>query len=123
MENRSYPQMKSNGAGNLPAMIGRNQPAENDAPLGVAIPLAGEPPAASPPPIERLLTKPQAAELLGVSARQLDYFIGAGKLRVVRLSRNMTKIDPADLRAFIESLKRQEVGRCERAKAAAEKNS
>jgi excisionase family DNA binding protein len=53
---------------------------------------------------ERLLTKHQAADVLGVCPRTIDNFIARRELRVVRLGRR-TKIDPSDLRRFIDEKK------------------
>ena len=50
------------------------------------------------------MTKHQAAEVLGVCPRTVDNFIARRELRVVRLGRR-TKIDPSDLRRFIDEKK------------------
>jgi hypothetical protein len=55
-------------------------------------------------PLERLLTKRDAADVCGVCPRSIDNFISRGELRVVRLG-TRTMIDPRDLREFIESMK------------------
>ena len=54
--------------------------------------------------IERLLTYPEAAELLGVTARTVWNLVHRGELRAVRFGGSV-RIDPADLRAFVESAK------------------
>jgi excisionase family DNA binding protein len=51
---------------------------------------------------ERFLTKRAAADLCGVSLRTLGHWIASRALRVVRLSPRCIRIDPADLREFIE---------------------
>jgi excisionase family DNA binding protein len=55
-------------------------------------------------PIPRLLTKEEAADLLGVSERTVHTIIQRKELRVVRIS-GLIKIDPEDLRKYIESAK------------------
>jgi excisionase family DNA binding protein len=55
-------------------------------------------------PVERLLTKKAAAEILGVCPRTVDNLLARGQLRPVKLG-SLVRVDPADLRACIESLK------------------
>ncbi len=59
--------------------------------------------------IEPLLTSRQAAEVLGVTDRTIWTLVDAGRLPAVRFGRSV-RIDPADLRAFIEHAKRSEIG-------------
>lgn len=51
--------------------------------------------------IERLLTYREAAKVLGVTERTLWMLVDRGLLPAVRFGRSV-RIDPADLRAFIE---------------------
>lgn len=63
----------------------------------------------TPPAIDRLLTYRQAAEVLGVSDRNVWTLVDRGDLPAVRFGRSV-RIDPADLRAFIERAKRTKHG-------------
>lgn len=60
---------------------------------------------AAPCVVERLLTYKQAGQLLGVTDRTVWTLVNAGELPAVRFGRSV-RIDPADLRAFIENAKR-----------------
>lgn len=60
---------------------------------------------ATPTPIvEKLLTYKQAGELLGVTERTVWTLVADGELQVVRFGRSV-RIDPADLRAYIDRCK------------------
>ncbi|MAT84279.1 MAG: transcriptional regulator [Gammaproteobacteria bacterium] len=61
------------------------------------------------PQIDRLLTYRQAAEVLGVSERSIWTLVDQGTLPAVRFGRSV-RIDPADLRAFIDRAKAGEIG-------------
>ena len=50
-----------------------------------------------------LLTIPQAARELGITARSLWGWISAGRIPVVRLSRRATRIRRVDLDRFVDS--------------------
>lgn len=63
----------------------------------------------NPTPIDRLLTYREASEVLGVSERCLWTMVDQGALRAVRFGRSV-RIDPNDLRAFIERAKGDEIG-------------
>jgi len=63
----------------------------------------------NPPQIDRLLTYRQAAEVLGVSERTIWTLVDQGTLPAVRFGRSV-RIDPADLRAFIDRAKAGESG-------------
>jgi excisionase family DNA binding protein len=54
--------------------------------------------------VEALLTKRQAAKLLHCCPRTIDNLARAGKLPVVKVG-SATRIDPIDLRRYIESQK------------------
>lgn len=54
--------------------------------------------------VERLLTYDQVGKLLGVSSRTVWTFVDRGDLPAVRFG-NSVRIDPTDLRAFIERSK------------------
>ncbi len=54
--------------------------------------------------MEKLLTVEQVASLLQVHWQTILNYIKAGKLRAVKLGRGY-RIDPADLKRFIESQK------------------
>jgi excisionase family DNA binding protein len=54
--------------------------------------------------VEALLTYRQAAKVLGVTERTIWTLVDRGALPVVRFGRSV-RIDPADLRAFIERAK------------------
>ena len=54
--------------------------------------------------VEPLLTKRGAADLLGCCTRTVENLIAQGKLRAVKVG-VAVRIDPIDLRAFIESAK------------------
>jgi excisionase family DNA binding protein len=56
--------------------------------------------------VDRLLTYRQAAKVLGVTERTVWSLVNAGTLPAVRFGR-CVRIDPADLRAFIERAKRR----------------
>ena len=55
--------------------------------------------------IERLLNYEEAAKLLGVTSRTVWSLVNRGDLRAVRFGHSV-RIDPADLRDFIEQSKR-----------------
>jgi len=55
--------------------------------------------------VEPLMTKSAAAKLLGVCPRTIDNLIAAGRLEVVKVG-TAARIDPKDLRAFIDQAKR-----------------
>ena len=55
--------------------------------------------------IEGLLTYDQAGKLLGVTGRTVWTLVHRGDLSAVRFGHSV-RIDPADLRAFIEQSKR-----------------
>ena len=59
--------------------------------------------------VEPLLTYRQAAEVLGVTDRTIWALVDSGRLPAVRFGRSV-RIDPTDLRAFIEHAKRSEIG-------------
>ena len=63
----------------------------------------------TPLQIDRLLTYRQAAEVLGVSDRNVWTLVNENMLPAIRFGRSV-RIDPADLRAFIERAKRSEIG-------------
>lgn len=54
--------------------------------------------------VERLLTYKQAGELLGVTERTIWTLVADGELPAVRFGRSV-RIDPADLRAYIDRCK------------------
>ncbi len=54
--------------------------------------------------VERLLTYREAGKLLGVTDRTVWQLVRDGHLPAVRFGRSV-RIDPADLRAFIERAK------------------
>lgn len=54
--------------------------------------------------VERLLTYREAGDRLGVSDRTIWQLVNDGKLPAVKFGRSV-RIDPADLRAFIEQAK------------------
>jgi len=54
--------------------------------------------------VEKLLTYKQAGELLGVTERTVYALVAGGDLPAVRFGRSV-RIDPADLRAFIDRRK------------------
>lgn len=56
-----------------------------------------------------LLTYRQAAQVLGVTDRTLRTLVREGRLPAVRFGRSV-RIDPADLRRFIDTAKRGENG-------------
>jgi len=56
------------------------------------------------PMVEKLLTYKQAGELLGVTERTVWTLVADGELPAVRFGRSV-RIDPADLRAYIDSRK------------------
>lgn len=51
--------------------------------------------------VERLLTYKEAGEYLGVTDRTIFTLVAAGELPAVRFGRSV-RIDPADLRRFIQ---------------------
>ncbi len=57
------------------------------------------------PSIERLLSYEQAGNLLGVTGRSVWTLVDRGDLPAVRFGHSV-RIDPADLRAFIDRSKR-----------------
>jgi excisionase family DNA binding protein len=54
--------------------------------------------------VEPLLTKAQTAKLLGVCSRTVDNMVASGRLKLVKLG-TAARIDPRDLRAFIDAAK------------------
>jgi excisionase family DNA binding protein len=59
----------------------------------------------SPPRlVEPLLKKADAARLLDVCPRTIDNLIAAGRLKTVKIG-TAARIDPRDLRAFIDQAK------------------
>ena len=60
--------------------------------------------------IEELLTYEEAGKMLGVSGRTMWTLVDRGELPAVRFGRSV-RIDPADLRAFIEQAKDRESAR------------
>ena len=58
----------------------------------------------APTSIERLLTYREAGKVLGITERTVWSLVDAGALRAVRFGRSV-RIDPADLRAFIDRAK------------------
>lgn len=56
------------------------------------------------PIVEKLLTYKQAGELLGVTERTVWTLVADGELPAVRFGRSV-RIDPADLRAYIDRCK------------------
>jgi excisionase family DNA binding protein len=76
--------------------------------LGVALIERGWALTKSPTPdqgiVEKLLTYKQAGVLLDVTERTVWTLVDDGKLPAVRFGRSV-RIDPADLRAFIEHCK------------------
>lgn len=63
----------------------------------------------APPHIDPLLTYRAAAKVLGVTERTVWTLVDRGELPAVRFGRSV-RIDPADLRIFIERAKRGEIG-------------
>src|SRR4029453_11912942 len=68
------------------------------------VPFPPAKPAEPPRLVEPLLTKAQAARLLAVCPRTVDNLIAAGRLKLVKLG-TAARIDPKDLRAFIDAAK------------------
>ncbi|TVQ32988.1 MAG: DNA-binding protein [Phycisphaeraceae bacterium] len=66
-------------------------------------------PANSAADFQPLLTYREAAKVLGVTERTIWSLVHAGRLPAVRFGRNV-RIDPADLRGFIENAKHSENG-------------
>ena len=66
--------------------------------------MAREPSRLIAPLVEPLLNKPAAAKILGVCQRTVDNLIAAGRLKVVKVG-TAARIDPRDLRAFIDAAK------------------
>lgn len=58
-----------------------------------------------PAGLDPLLAYPEAAKVLGVTERTVRSLVCRGALPAVRFGRSV-RIDPADLRAFIERAKR-----------------
>lgn len=52
-------------------------------------------------PIEKPLTRREAAELLRVSLPTLNRLLNAGKLRRIRISSACVKVDPASVKALL----------------------
>lgn len=52
--------------------------------------------------LERQLTLPEVAELLGVSTSSVRRLIARGDLRAYRYGPRLIRVDPADLRAMRE---------------------
>lgn len=60
--------------------------------------------ATTAPIVERLLTYREAGKLLGVTERTVWTLVADGELPAVRFGRSV-RIDPADLRAYIDRCK------------------
>jgi excisionase family DNA binding protein len=58
----------------------------------------------APEIVEKLLTYKQAGALLGITERTVWTLVAAGELPAVRFGRSV-RIDPADLRGFIDRSK------------------
>ena len=54
--------------------------------------------------VEPLLMKAEAAKLLAVCPRTVDNLVASGRLKLVKLG-TAARIDPRDLRAFIDAAK------------------
>lgn len=67
-------------------------------------PKGAKPTRPAEPLVEPLLKKPTAAKILGVCPRTVDYLIAAGRLKAVKFGSSV-RIDPRDLRAFIDAAK------------------
>ena len=52
-----------------------------------------------------LLTKKDAARVLGVTERSIDNYRIAGRIRAIKFGNGAVRFDPADLRACIEEAK------------------
>lgn len=61
------------------------------------------------PMVEKLLTYKQAGELLGVTERTIFTLVADDELPAVRFGRSV-RIDPADLRAYIDRRKTTSTG-------------
>jgi excisionase family DNA binding protein len=59
--------------------------------------------AAGSSPIESLLTFTQASKLLNISIRQVYRLIAEGKFPVVMIGKRSPRIQPSDLRQYLES--------------------
>lgn len=66
------------------------------------------------PPLDRLLTYREAGKTLGVTERTIWTLVDQGVLPAVRFGRSV-RIDPTDLRHFIDQSKSQHV--CDAGKA------
>jgi len=62
----------------------------------------GSPPYCGNSSLEKLLTRSQAMEVLGVGAFALDRLVERGELPVVRLNRRVVRIRESALRELIE---------------------
>ena len=51
----------------------------------------------------QLLKKTQVAKILGLSVRTVNTILAEGKLQSIRVSERAVRIDPADLRRYIDS--------------------
>ena len=65
---------------------------------------AGELASGAPTSLERLLTYHETGKVLGITERTVWSLVDAGAPRAVRFGRSV-RIDPADLRAFIDRAK------------------
>jgi excisionase family DNA binding protein len=57
--------------------------------------------AGSDAPAERLLTFGQAAEILGISLRQLRRLIDGGRIPFVRVSERTPRVRASDIQSFV----------------------
>ena len=55
--------------------------------------------------VEPLMTKKEAAQILGVTERTIDNYRKEGRLRATKFGNGAVRFDPADLRAGIEGAK------------------
>jgi excisionase family DNA binding protein len=62
-------------------------------------------PRPQPAPIEKLLTLDEAAELIGVSRRTVNRLKADGELKTITIGPFVVRVDPRDLRAFLDARK------------------
>ena len=65
--------------------------------------LRGHEPGDRPAPMEKQMSRRQAAALLGVSIPTVDRYMRDGILRRVKIGKRLVRIDPASVRALLDS--------------------
>ena len=72
-------------------------------PQSLVAALRGHEPGDRPAPMEKQMSRRRAAALLGVSIPTVDRYMRDGILRRVKIGKRLVRIDPASVRALLDS--------------------